>query len=423
MVLFSEMYASELIGDPVVDWVQEPVGKVVDILVEPTGPFPKVSGLLIKSHKHKKDCVLPIGEIDSIGRQFVVGKTIGDRMAFCRPFENGVFLQRDIMDKQIVDVDGARVIRVNDIKLAKVGLDIHLVAVDVGMWGILRRLRLDNLTRTLSKFIGLTIPDKLIGWDHIESLKTDIAKGQLAIPHKRTSELHPADIAQIISQVHNDEKAALFSSLNEKTAAESLHELEPKIGAMLLQTIDTKKALGILSKMPVDESADLIGDLPEPKAQEILLLIGQKKSEEIKKLLKHHDESAGGLMTTEFVALTQNLTVDQAIASMRENAPSAETIYYLYVVDDEGRLKGIVSLRSLITSPPEKLLSEIMHTKVITVTPDINQKQVADLISKYNLLAVPVLDNDQKLLGIITVDDVMDFILPPASRRKRQMIG
>ncbi|MEK7378148.1 MAG: magnesium transporter, partial [Candidatus Binatota bacterium] len=184
-----------------------------------------------------------------------------------------------------------------------------------------------------------------------------------------------------------------------------------------------KKALGILEKMPADEVADILGDLPSEKSQQLLSLMRVRKATQIRKLLQHRDETAGGLMTTEFIALPQNLTAEQVISRLREIEPDAETIYYLYVVDEAGHLAGVLSLRRLITSPPDKLISEIMIKENITVSPEMTHREVANFISKYNLLAVPVVDQDKKILGIVTVDDVMDFILPPISRRKRRMLG
>ncbi len=236
-------------------------------------------------------------------------------------------------------------------------------------------------------------------------------------------ELHPSDIANIISDARSNEKTEIFASLPDKTAAEALHELAPKIQAFLLTTVDTKKALGILNRMPADEAADVLGDLPEDRAEALIRLIKSKKAEEIMKLLRHSDETAGGMMTTEFIALPQNLTVQETIERLREQAPDAETIYYLYVVSDDQRLVGALSLRRLIVSKPSTLLSDIMIKDLITVHPEANQKNVADVISKYNLLAVPVVNPEGKLLGIVTVDDVVDFILPPISKRKRQMLG
>lgn len=413
------MFASDLIGDPVVDRVQEPVGRVKDIIITLGETFPKVTGLLIKREDNKKEAVLLLAEVDLIGPQFVATRYIRSRITFTELREGEVLLGRDIFDKQIVDVDGARVIRVNDLKLAKVEQEVRLIAADTGLTGLLRRLGMLNLVNWILKLFRRRTPETLIGWDHVESLKS----GYIAIPHKRTAELHPADIAHIISQVNPDQRTEIFTSLSEKTAAESLHELEPMIGARLLLTIDTKKALGILEKMPVDEAADLLGDLPPEKTEEFLRLIRIKKAAEIRKLLKHHDETAGGLMTTEFITLPQNLTVEEIINRLRETAPSAETIYYLYVVDETEKLVGVLSLRNLIISLPERRLEEIMIRDCITVNVDMNQRQVAEVISKYNLLAVPVVDGEGCVQGIVTVDDVIDLVLPPVSRRKRQMLG
>ncbi|HVN66794.1 MAG TPA: CBS domain-containing protein, partial [Candidatus Sulfotelmatobacter sp.] len=312
-----------------------------------------------------------------------------------------------------------RVIRVNDLKLAKVDQDVRLIAVDIGLKGMLRRLGLLGISNWFYRFFRQTIPEKLIGWDHIHN----ISGGQVAIPTRAFTDLHPADVAQVISQLKIDDRSALMSTLSDKTAAEALHELEPMIAAVLIANLDTKKALGILEKMPVDEVADILGDLAPEKAEELLRLIRVRKASSIRELMKHNDETAGGLMTTEFITLPQNLTVEQVIQRLRETAPAAETIYYLYVVDDQQRLVGVLSLRSMIISPPERPISEVMIKEPRTVTPEMNQREVAAIISKYNLLAVPVVDGERRILGIITVDDVIDFILPPFSRRKRQMLG
>ncbi len=414
------MFASELFGGPVVDRVQENIGRVKDIIITLGESFPRVTGLLITTGEEKKeDKVLLIGEIDLIGRQFVSTRTTKDRVPLTSLREGEVLLSRDVMDQQVVDLDGARVIRVNDLQLAKVDQDVRLIAADVGVKGMLRRLGMEKLASWLVGRFGKSIPEQLIGWDHVQ----DLSGGKIAIPTRSISNLHPADVAQIISQVQAEQKTAIFSALSEKTAAEALHELEPMIGAVLISTLDTKKSLGVLEKMPIDEAADIIGDVPVEKAEELLRLMRPRKSAEIRKLLKHRDETAGGLMTTEFIALQQNMTVEQVINYLRETAPEAETIYYLYVVDESGRLVGILSMRKMIIMPPEKPISEIMLTDFITVRPEMNQKEVADVISKYNLLAVPVVDPENKILGIVTVDDVMDLILPPTSKRKRQMLG
>ncbi|MEK7230142.1 MAG: CBS domain-containing protein [Candidatus Binatota bacterium] len=420
MVLFFEMFASELIGDPVVDCLEQNVGKIKDIIVTLGEPFPKVIGLSVALSDGKREAkVLLIGEINLIGKQFVSTHPAKDRIVWTTIREGDVLLMRDVVDRQVVDLEGARVIRVNDLKLAKVEQDVRLIAADVGLRGMLRRLSLEKTISWFLDLLGKKIPEQLIGWDHVQ----DLSGGKISVPSKTITDLHPADVAQIISQVRPDEKTFIFSTLSNNTAAEALHELEPMLAAVLIAKLDTKKALGILEKMPADEVADILGDLPSEKSQQLLSLMRVRKATQIRKLLQHRDETAGGLMTTEFIALPQNLTAEQVISRLREIEPDAETIYYLYVVDEAGHLVGVLSLRRLITSPPDKLISEIMIKENITVSPEMTHREVANFISKYNLLAVPVVDQDKKILGIVTVDDVMDFILPPISRRKRRMLG
>ncbi|MBU0686459.1 MAG: CBS domain-containing protein [Candidatus Margulisbacteria bacterium] len=422
MVLFSEMYASKLKRVAVVDRIQEPVGKVKDLVITITEPYPVVSGLLITTNAGKEYIIL-MAEIDMIGQQFVATRTTKDRIPFTNHRNHELYAFRDIFDKQIVDINGARVIRVNDLKLAKVEQSVNLIAVDVGARGLLRRIGIEGLVDWLLGLFKITIPERLIGWDHVEQFQTGSHLGPITIPHNRITELHPADVANIISQVHSEEKTAIFKSLSDKTAAEALHELEPKIQAMLLLTIDTKKALRIIEKMPVDEIADVLGDLPQEKANELLRLLGPRKMQKVKELLSHPEETAGGLMTTEFISVPLHFSVEDTILKLREVAPDAETIYYVYVLDNDEKLIGVFSLRELIIAQPQVKISQIMTTNLKTVDSDDNQKEVADIISKYNLFSVPVVDKNNKMLGIVTVDDVVDFILPPISRRKRHILG
>lgn len=420
MVLFSEMFVSELINIPVVDRLQENIGRVKDIIITLGEVFPKVTGLLVAlSGDKKEEKVILISEIDLIGKQIISTYSTKGRIAMTSLREGEVLLMRDVLDQQVVDLDGARVIRINDLKLAKVDQDVRLIAADVGLRGMLRRLSLERVVGWTLKLFKQEIPDQLIGWDHVQNL----AGGKIAIPSKTITDLHPADVAHIISQVQTDQREMLFSTLSEKTAAEALHELEPMIGAVLIANLETKKAVTILEKMPPDEVADILGDIPPEKTEELLRLMRVRRAAQVRELLKHKDESAGGLMTTEFITFSEDLTVEQVIQRLRETAPTAETIYYLYIVNATEQLVGVLSLRTLIVSSPEKMISEIMINRPIKVTPEMNQRKVASVISKYNLLAVPVVDGENRILGIITVDDVMDFILPPVSRRKRQMLG
>ena len=423
MVYFSDMYASEMLGQLVVDRTEAKIGKVKDIVLDTSEQFPKTIGLLLKMEGSDKEKIILISELNLIGRRVISSSRIKENTAFASLRNGEVLVRKDLLDKQIVDIHGSKVVRVNDLKFAKAGEDIRLIAADVGMRGILRRLKIEDMISSFLSIFGISIKDDLIGWNFVEPLKTDIAGLKLVVPYEGMSKLHPADIASIISQVHTEEKTAIFESLSTETAAEALHELEPRIQAFLIGTLDTKKALSIIEKMPPDEAADVLGDLQEEKATELLRLMRHKRAEEIQGLLKHGEETAGGLMTTEFVTIPASFTAAQTIERLRELAPSAETIYYLYVTDDDGHLTGVLSLRNLIIAGQNTPVTEICSSKMITVKPEASQRQVADIISKYNLLAVPVVDTLNRIIGIVTVDDVVDFIIPPLARRKRMSVG
>jgi Mg/Co/Ni transporter MgtE len=205
-------------------------------------------------------------------------------------------------------------------------------------------------------------------------------------------------------------------------AAEALHELEPRVQADIIDDMSKERASDILERMPPDEAADVLGDLPEAKAQELINLMEKEEAEDVQELMEHEVDTAGGLMTTEYLAFPPDMTVEEAIKELRLEAPDVETIYYLYIVDHEEHINGVLSLKHLILATPQTLLGDIMKTPVKTLPLDAEQKDVAEFISKYNLLAAPVVDENMVMRGIVTVDDVVDFLLPPASRKKRRKL-
>ncbi|OGQ46488.1 MAG: hypothetical protein A3H42_06515 [Deltaproteobacteria bacterium RIFCSPLOWO2_02_FULL_46_8] len=417
----AEMFASDLIGNLVVDHTQETVGRIKDIILSEGDTFPKIAGLLITTEEGKKEPkILPMGEINLIGKKFVSTRVPKEEVSLLSPeHKNILLLMRDVIDQQVVDLEGARVIRVNDLQFAKVGHDVRLIAADIGLRSVLRRLGLEKFVGWILHLFHKSIPEQLISWNHVQSL----AEGKVSLSSKGITHLHPADVAQIISQLNAENKTAILSLLSDKTAAEALQELEPMLAAVLIANLDNKKALNILEEMPLDAVADVLLDLSPEKSSALLAGMSALKSAQLRELLKHPDETAGGLMKTEFITLQEDMTSEQVIEKLRSIQPSAENIYYLYVVDAGKRLVGVLSLRNLIIAEPSRLISEIITQNPITVSPEMKQREVAAIISKYNMLAVPVIDEHKKILGIVTVDDVIDFILPPISKRKRKMLG
>jgi Mg/Co/Ni transporter MgtE len=220
----------------------------------------------------------------------------------------------------------------------------------------------------------------------------------------------------------HEQGMALFKGLDPNVAAEVLHELESNTQKAIIDSLDKDYASEIVERMPPDEAADLIGDLESETAKEILESIEEEEAQDIQELLAHEDDTAGGLMTTEFIACPPSLKVSDAIEKFKIDAPSVETVYYIFVMDEDEKLLGITSLRDMLLSSPDIPMSDIMETKLKTVTPDVDQDVVAEMISKYNILAIPVVDEDEKILGIVTIDDIMDILLPASPRKKRRSV-
>lgn len=419
-MFYVDKFLTEFLKLPLVNQEGQKIGKIEDLALTLGEVFPKVVGIVGKTEG--KSIYLPLEKIQDITSSEVFVQMPLTKRTFQEP-EEMILLKRDLLDKQIVDIDGVKVVRVNDLKIRSVGEDIRLVAADVSARAILRRLGLERAIEKFFQIFFIKLPEKLISWNFVEPFSKSFANVKLTFSAAKFGKMHPSDVAQIIAQVPFEEKLAIFESLNTPVASEVLHELEPEVQKGLVEGLKPSQAAIILENMPPDEASDVLGDLSQEKTSELLALIRPKDALAVRKLLKHKDTTAGGLMTTEFISMPENLTVQEVIEKLRETAPDAETIYYLYAVDENERLTGVLSLRKLIISQPQTVIKEIINTKLIKVKAEDDQKEVAGLISKYNLLAMPVVDHDGKILGIITVDDVMDLILPPLSRRKRFGIG
>lgn len=415
MPLFGELFLSEILKQPVLDPKGEELGRLKDIAVVKAEPLPKVDALIIE----RKGGLfrIPWSEFTMFNKRIIAAKILAADLVPYDEITDGLLALRDVLDKQIVDVNGVKVVRVNDIKLEGYESEAVLIAVDVGVRGILRRLGVERKGEGFLRVFKATLPFNLISWNYIQPLQPKLTAIALTVPRQMLSELHPADIADIISQVSHHEGAAFLKNLDVDVAAETLSELSTEAQVEIIRGMDTEKASDIIEMMPPDEAADVLGDLPAEKAKEILEHIEKEEAEDIQELLGHEEDTAGGLMTNEFIAYSSGITVREAIEKFRKDASELETVYYLYLIDGAERLEGVVSLRELLLSDPDTRLSEIMETKVKTVTPDADEKVVAKITSKYNLVALPVVDNEGVLLGIVTVDDILARIVPVTKRK------
>ena len=417
MTFIGEIFVGEVLNKPVLDPSGEEIGRVKDLLVSIGEPFPQVTSLIIK--RKKRELIVPWDSINIFNRKVISSRIFKEELKEYLTSEIDILIGRDILDKQIVDINGVKVVRVNDIRLGEFDEKPCLVAVDIGMRGILRRLGLERRGEGIGMAIGYPLKHNLIGWNYIQPIEPRLTRLTLTIPRKSVATLHPADIAHIISQVSMKDRAVLFDSLDLDTAAEALPELEPEVQTSIINEMDKEQASDIIEKMAPDDAADILGDLSPEKAKEILELMEEEEAEDVQELLSHDEDTAGGLMTTEYIVYPSTLTTGEARERFRDDASEIETVYYIYIIDNKEKLTGVISLRELLLSAPEKTLSEIMTKELKTISPESDQKQVAEIISKYNLVAVPVVDEENNLLGIVTVDDVIDLFIP---KRKKPRV-
>ncbi len=328
--------------------------------------------------------------------------------------KQAIYLKKQILDKQIVDIDGKKVVRVNDVRLALISSGLFVMAVDVGVEGLLRRL---DIAKPLKFIFGKHISSKLILWSNMEAIVPPLDNLKLSTSSSKLNTLHPSELADIIEELDINTRTAIFNALDHERAADVLEELEADTQSSILDQLPVDKAADLLEKMPADEVADILDDLEEEKAEELLQEMEKEASEEIRELMEYPENSVGSIMTTDFISFTETMTAGEVINELRRLKPESDTIYYLYVLDEAEKLAAIVSLRDLIISAPETRLEQIMKEKIVFVYDTDPINSLVDIISKYSLLAVPVVDREMTMLGVVIIDDVVYELLKPKKRK------
>ncbi len=411
------MYLSDLIKKPVLNPSGEKIGKLKDVIVSSETTYPIIKAMAVNtSGKTVKN--VPCNYIGDVGKKITLKIPINDIEEYII-LNNDIKLINNVLDRQVVDIEDKKIRRVNDLKLSAKNGHYHVIGVDIGIHGILKRL---SLTR-IAKPLGIDSKEDLISWKDIDALNSDYSNLKLKVPKQKLKKLHPADIADIVDQLGLNESITILNSLDDEAAADTLEEVSPERQVILLEGMESQRAAELLDEMSPDDAADLLADLPDDKAEELLDLMEPEESEDLRKLLEYPENTAGGVMTTEFAAVEEDLTVQQVLDSLREMAKTVETIYYVYVLSKNGDLVGVVSIREILLSDPHIKISDFMQTDVIKVDVMEEQHEVAQKIAKYNLIALPVVEKD-KMRGIITVDDAIDIVLPTAwKKRVPRMFG
>lgn len=414
------LYLSQILGKPVVDATGEKIGTISDLAISTGEVFPRITSLAFQGPGKVPFMVSwrkYVDEFDEDG--IALGVESHDiRFSYLQPDE--VLLARDLLNRQIVDTQGMKVVRVNDLKLSASGTQLRLLGAEVGMRGILRGLApwLERAVLAVAKVFGKRIDEQIIAWNYMDLLDRDLSEVQLSVTHKRLDELHPADVADILEQLDPQQRANVFQHLDDAQATDAISEMEDEYQADFIEDLDDARAAGLLGNMEPDDAADIVRDLSYEKAEALLRLMGMEDSTEIRRLLGYKDGTAGGMMTTQFVSVHSTATVGETIEVLRELPEDHPTVHYVYVLDEYDQFVGVLSLRTLVLTDDAKLVGDVMYDDVISVPPDETEDDVAADIFKYELPAMPVVDEHNMLLGIVTVDDAWDAIEDDVSSDK-----
>jgi len=408
------LYATELMGASAYDDQSNYVGRVREFFIEPAEQPNRVSHFLI-SRGRFQPLVARYDQIAKVapGR---IDLSVSERaLNAYQPNEAWLAVQKDLLDQQIIDVFGRKVVRVNDVDIhEELGHDhivLKLSAVDVGARGAMRRLLKGVVPAAALRPMVEKIPPRMIPWEFVDLIETDPARRvKLKISLDRLAKLHPADIADIVEELAPAEREAVFETLDEEVAAETLEELDPKMQVSVLSALDSERAADIVEEMDPDAAADVLGDMPPETTEEILTEMEPEERAEVAELMSFEEDTAAGRMTTDYMALKAGAKVADAIEMLRNFEGGIESVSTIYIIGEREKLLGQVPLAKIVLATPETPLMLLSTGHMSTIHPGADEKEVAELFDKYNLLTLPVIDDEGVLTGVITADDVINML-------------
>jgi magnesium transporter len=415
MTSFTTFYLSRIIGARVYTAEGRAIGRVKDLLIlfhqaSQTFERPVVIGIKIKTGRL----------IETYSFEFIeIEKTHGRLRVFCSHLEpvpgevvnEGLFLGESILDKQIVDLNGRKLVRVNDVRLVSVSQSTHAIAVDIGIEGLLRRIGISKEVKIFLRIFNITVPSKFILWEDVEAVDYSNLNIRLSKSYSKLQTLHPSDLADIIEELGKQSSAEVFSALDEEQAADVMEELEPDAQLHLIESLPVAKVADVLEKMPADEVADILETLEDDKAEMLLKEMETDSSEEVRELLEYDRNTVGSIMSTDILSFKQNDTVDDVIRELRNRKPEASELYNLFVTDEHEELIAAFSLRDLVIADPGSKIEQIMQPSPVFLYDDQEIDEVAEIISKYSMLGIPVVDNNSVLQGMVLIDDVVEDLI------------
>lgn len=414
------IYLSQLLNQKVWDAFGHVVGRLKDVMVNATEKnMPPLSALELDLPEDNPNHLVDARSIATLWPSITLKSDITKLI----PYEvhgHELHLKKRVLDQQIVDTEGRRLVRVNDLQIARKGDLFLLTGVDASVNGLMRRLGLEKIARAGAKLLHRQDQTHVIPWEFVASIEHDDPL-RLSVSQSRLVQMPPADIASILDDLDHHTTKALLQGFSDEQLADTLEESSEEMQQTVLSHLHPERAADVLEEMDPDEAADILAIMDNMTSEKLLTLMEDEDEEEVRKLLAYPEDSSGGIMTTEFAWVPCDFSVGNALEYLRssEDALEDEFMYYVYILDDEKRLKGVVSLRDLVTSPLDKSLSLWFDDDSVKVHPLTPQYECAYLVAKYDLMAVPVIEPENGvMLGIVTVDDALDTVLPTAWKKK-----
>lgn len=412
MAFFSEIFFSTLIGKPVYTIDEKFYGIFRDFIVRRENENFLITKVRIRNQKGQR-IIIPWEDVHSIEADPVslkLKKKAGD----IKPTnynEDELRLKRDFLDQQIVDTDAHRVVRVNDLKIVAVQNELFMVAADIGLRGLLRRLGFEQWALSLAMVFKKSMQNVLIPAKYIDPLPARIRHDiTLTVAQEKLKEMHPADLADIMTDLDYFERLSMLHSLPADTMAKTIAELDPGVRKELLGKLKDETVTKVLERLAPDAATDIASELPKHRMKRLLTMMKTREAQEIRELLQFKKNTAGSLMNTDVVALSDTITAHEALQQLRTKCEKAENIYYLYLIDSSNILKGVISLRQLIFVDPQMKLGLLVKKKPIVARTNEKVQKVVAKLTKYNLIAIPVVNKKKQLEGIITVDDILPLL-------------
>jgi magnesium transporter len=402
-----------MLGTPVTDAQGNIRGKLKDIAVATGAEAGRVAGLVLKTRQglqivpSSQVMETPSGTLE-IRSPSALSPLTGD--------ENYLFLQQDLIDRQIIDIHGRKVVRVNDVDLEWLGHgSVHLLRVsevEVGLRGAFQRIFKGVLPRHTLESLSRRFAARGIPWQFVDVIEVDPARRvRLKIEHERLGDMHPSELAEILADLPPAERDAIFTTLDEEVAAEALEEVEPKLQLALLEGMDEEAIAAIVEEMDPGAAADLLSEFSDERSEAILEEMEPEGREEVEELLEFHEDSAAGRMTTQYVEVSVDANVADAVEALRQYDGDTEAITEIYLVDETRLLRGAIPLAKVVLAPAADSLKPLAESRVLSCPAKMHQSDVAELFDKYNLRSLPVIDTRGELVGVVHADQVISYLM------------